>query len=54
MLTEAGSKRRASLHLLQGDEDVRALDPGGLEVLEASLLEFGQRLDRKTTRSSAP
>lgn len=31
-LTEAGTKRRASLHVVRGEEDVAALDPGGLEV----------------------
>lgn len=40
VLTEAGTKRRASLHLLRGAEACRALDPGGLEVLEASLATF--------------
>jgi formamidopyrimidine-DNA glycosylase len=43
-LTEAGSRRRASLHLLQGDEALRLQDPGGLEVLRSSLGEFGARL----------
>lgn len=33
-LTEAGSKRRAALHLLQGREALQALDRGGLEVLD--------------------
>jgi len=35
MLTEAGAKKRASLHALRGEEALRAQDPGGLEVLEA-------------------
>jgi formamidopyrimidine-DNA glycosylase len=43
-LTEAGSRRRASLHLLQGDEALRLQDPGGLELLRSSLGEFGERL----------
>jgi formamidopyrimidine-DNA glycosylase len=43
-LTEAGTKRRASLRLVQGEQALRALDPGGLEVLEATLLQFAQRL----------
>jgi formamidopyrimidine-DNA glycosylase len=34
-LTEAGTKRRASLHLARGEAALRAHDPGGLEVLEA-------------------
>ncbi|MFP5237730.1 MAG: Fpg/Nei family DNA glycosylase [Acidobacteriota bacterium] len=33
VLTEAGSKRRASLHLYRGEETLHAIDPGGLEVL---------------------
>jgi formamidopyrimidine-DNA glycosylase len=44
VLTEAGTKRRASLHLVQGEEALRGLDPGGLEVLEADLDAFATRL----------
>ena len=33
-LTEAGSKRRASLHLVQGEAALQAMDPGGIEPLE--------------------
>jgi formamidopyrimidine-DNA glycosylase len=43
-LTEAGTKRRASLHVLQGEGALRAQDRGGLEVLEASLAQFAARL----------
>jgi formamidopyrimidine-DNA glycosylase len=43
-LTEAGSKKRASLHVVAGEEGLRALDPGGLEVLDTSLAEFSDRL----------
>ena len=43
-LTEAGSKRRASLHLVQGEEALRLQNPGGLELLSASLIEFSERL----------
>lgn len=43
-VTEAGSKKRASLHLARGEEALRALDPGGLEVLDASLEAFAARL----------
>jgi formamidopyrimidine-DNA glycosylase len=39
-LTEAGSKRRASLHVVRGEEGLRLLDPGGIDVLAASLEEF--------------
>jgi formamidopyrimidine-DNA glycosylase len=38
--TEAGSQKRASLHVLAGEEAVAALDPGGLEVLEINLEKF--------------
>ncbi len=34
-LTEAGSKRRASLHLLRGDQALREIDPGGIEIFSA-------------------
>lgn len=40
VLTEAGSKKRASLHVIRGEEGLREHDPGGLEVLDASLDEF--------------
>ena len=43
-LTEAGTKRRASLHLVQGEEALRRQDPGGIEVLTASAAEFAERL----------
>lgn len=43
-LTEAGTKRRASLHLVSGQEALRRQDPGGLEVLAATAVEFGERL----------
>ncbi len=43
-LTEAGSKRRASLQLIEGEPALQAIDPGGLDVLEASRAEFAQRL----------
>jgi formamidopyrimidine-DNA glycosylase len=43
-LTEAGTKRRASLHLVQGEAALKAMDPGGMEVLGSSLEEFSLRL----------
>lgn len=36
-LTEAGSKRRASLYVVRGEEALRAMDPGGVEVFETDL-----------------
>jgi formamidopyrimidine-DNA glycosylase len=44
MLTEAGTKRRASLHYVAGEDALRALDPGGIEVLESTLDEFRRAL----------
>jgi formamidopyrimidine-DNA glycosylase len=44
VLTEAGSQRRASLHLLAGREALAAMDPGGVDVLSADLPAFKQRL----------
>src|SRR5215469_2493579 len=43
-LTEAGTKRRAALHVVQGEHGLRGQDPGGMEVLEASLPQFAERL----------
>jgi formamidopyrimidine-DNA glycosylase len=42
--TEAGSKKRASLHVVPGEAGLKALDPGGLEVLDADLEVFSQVL----------
>jgi formamidopyrimidine-DNA glycosylase len=42
--TEAGSKRRASMHLVAGTDCLREFDRGGLEVLEADQAAFTQRL----------
>jgi len=36
-LTEAGSKRRASLHVVRGEEGLHALDPGGIEIFSTNL-----------------
>jgi formamidopyrimidine-DNA glycosylase len=44
VLTEAGARKRASLHVLEGDAALQALDPGGLETLSASPDEFAARL----------
>lgn len=40
VLTEAGTKHRASLHLFQGEESLRAIDPGGIDIFSASLDAF--------------
>jgi formamidopyrimidine-DNA glycosylase len=44
VLTEAGTKRRASLSLVRGESALRDFDRGGIEVLEASLEDFTARL----------
>jgi formamidopyrimidine-DNA glycosylase len=47
LLTEAASKHRAALHLVRGEEALRAHDPGGLEVLAATLDQFEAVLRRR-------
>ena len=44
ILTEAGSKRRASLHVVQGLDGLAALDPGGIDVFSSSQDEFRKAL----------
>ncbi len=45
--TEAGTKRRASLHLVEGEAALAAMDPGGLDVLAAGFREFADRVKRE-------
>ena len=47
VLTEAGSKRRASIHLERGEDALRGHDPGGLEPLEMTLQQFSEALTRE-------
>jgi formamidopyrimidine-DNA glycosylase len=47
VLTEAGSKRRAGLYVLRGEAALKAVDPGGLEPLAATLDEFRSVLERE-------
>jgi len=44
VLTEAGTKHRASLHVVTGDDGLRSVDPGGIEVLTSDLNSFRQAL----------
>jgi formamidopyrimidine-DNA glycosylase len=44
VLTEAGSKKRASLHVIQGEENLRSLDAGGIDVFTSDLDSFRQVL----------
>jgi formamidopyrimidine-DNA glycosylase len=46
VLTEAGTKRQASLHAVRGSEALRKHDPGGLDVMDASLESFAAALAR--------
>ena len=43
-LTEAGTTRRASLHLVQGEPALSLQDPGGIEVLQSGLAQFAERM----------
>src|SRR5947208_43328 len=52
VMTEAGTKKRAAIHLVRGEEALREHDPGGLEVLEADLTAF--RAARPFSGSSTP
>ncbi|HJQ53504.1 MAG TPA: DNA-formamidopyrimidine glycosylase family protein [Gemmatimonadaceae bacterium] len=47
ILTEAGTKRRASLWLVRGEEGLQQFERGGLEVLDATRDEFAERLQRE-------
>jgi formamidopyrimidine-DNA glycosylase len=44
VLTEAGSKRRASLHVLSGAEGLRSIDPGGIDIFSSDLDAFSAAL----------
>src|SRR5205814_10121579 len=46
--TEASSKKRASVQLVRGEAALRALDPGGLEPLDATLEQFHEALTRES------
>ena len=48
VLTESGSRRRASLHVVRGSGELTAFDPGGVEVLETDLQTFCAALRRET------
>lgn len=47
ILTEAGTKRRASLHVVRGETELARHQPGGLEVLEADAAAFRKALRRE-------
>ena len=45
--TEAGTKRRASLHLVQGTQSLAQFDRGGLEIAECALADFAARVRKE-------
>jgi formamidopyrimidine-DNA glycosylase len=47
IVTEAGSRKQASLHVVRGEEEVAALDPGGREVFDLTEAEFARALRRE-------
>jgi formamidopyrimidine-DNA glycosylase len=47
LLTEASTKKRASIYLVRGEEGVRALDPGGIEPLDVDAASFAEALRRE-------
>ena len=47
LFTEAGSKKRASMQLVRGDAALHALDPGGIEPLDATREQFHEALTRE-------
>jgi formamidopyrimidine-DNA glycosylase len=48
LLTEAGSTKRASLYVAQGEEALRSFDPGGIEIRSATRQEFAAALRRES------
>jgi formamidopyrimidine-DNA glycosylase len=46
-LTEAGSKRRASLHVVRGEDGLQSLDPGGVEIFSVDLAGFRTALTQE-------
>jgi formamidopyrimidine-DNA glycosylase len=47
LLTESGTRKRATLTVVRGREDLRALDPGGLELTDATLDAFTEAIRRE-------
>jgi formamidopyrimidine-DNA glycosylase len=46
-LTEAGSKRRASLYVVRGEDGLNSMDPGGIEIFSSTLDEFRAALSHE-------
>ncbi len=49
VFTEVSKKKRASIHLVRGREAIAPFDKGGLEVMDATLEQFAQRLEENHT-----
>ncbi len=49
VLTEAGTRHRASLHVVSGEEGLRFVDPGGIEIFASDLASFRKALKRALT-----
>ena len=47
MFTEQGAKRRASLHLVRGEDQLKQFDPGGIEIFDSTLAQFRDALRRE-------
>ncbi len=47
ILTEAGTQKRASLHVVEGEAGIASLDPGGLEVMTCTAAQFQAALQRE-------
>jgi formamidopyrimidine-DNA glycosylase len=52
VLTEAGAKRRASLHILDSEDSLRSFDAGGIDISPAISVPFARGSRPKTTRSN--
>ena len=53
VLTEAGTKRRASIYLVRGEEALRDFDRGGIEILDSSAADFIARLRSENQHTEA-
>jgi formamidopyrimidine-DNA glycosylase len=47
VLTEQGAKRRASLHVVRGEKELKQFDPGGIEIFDSTLEQFRDALRRE-------
>ncbi|MBI1951311.1 MAG: hypothetical protein HYS34_08115, partial [Acidobacteria bacterium] len=54
LLTDAGSKRRASLHLVRGEESLRSFERGGLELRDADPAAFRRTLASENHTTTGP